>query len=236
MEYKKNNQVKLLSLGNIDYSKCVDLQKKLQKEIIDIKLFNRKNNLNKLTPNYLLIVEHDHVYTLGKSGNTENLLYSKSELKAKNIQFHETSRGGDITYHGPGQLVIYPILDLENFFTDIHKYLRFLELAVINTLKDLNIHSSNNPNKTGVWLDVGKTSERKICAMGVKVSRWVTMHGLALNVNCDLEFFNGIVPCGLDNRNVTSIKNEIQESISLESVSKIFIKNFLEIFNSILVD
>lgn len=236
MEYKKNNQVKILSLGNIDYSKCVDLQKKLQKEIIDIKLFNRKNNLNKLTPNYLVIVEHNHVYTLGKSGNSENLLYSKSELKSKNIQFHETSRGGDITYHGPGQLVIYPILDLENFFTDIHKYLRFLELVVINTLKDLNIHSSKNPNKTGVWLDVGKKSERKICAMGVKVSRWVTMHGLALNVNCDLEFFNGIVPCGLDNRNVTSIKNEIQESISLESVSKIFTKNFLEIFNSILVD
>ena len=223
-------------LGLIDYKEAWDYQEQLFQATIDLKKQNKKEGLGALTTSYLLFCEHSHVYTLGKSGNSENLLYSKSELKAKNIQFHETSRGGDITYHGPGQLVIYPILDLENFFTDIHKYLRFLELAVINSLKDLNIHSSNNPNKTGVWLDVGKTSERKICAMGVKVSRWVTMHGLALNVNCDLEFFNGIVPCGLDNRNVTSIKNEIKESISLESVSKIFTKNFLEIFNSILVD
>ena len=233
MEYKKNNQVKILSLGNIDYSKCVDLQKKLQKEIIDIKLFNRKNNLNKLTPNYLLIVEHDHVYTLGKSGNSENLLYSKSELKAKNIQFHETSRGGDITYHGPGQLVIYPILDLENFFTDIHKYLRFLELAVINTLKDLNIHSSNNPNKTGVWLDVGKTSERKICAMGVRASRWVTMHGFALNVNVNLDYFNNIIPCGLTNNIVTSLNKELNNDyIDLNRVKDDLKNSFSKTFKS----
>ena len=162
-----NREIKFIDLGLMDYKEAWDFQQNLFDEIVDIKKKNRQEHTKIKTPNYFLFVEHPHVYTLGKSGDISNLLIDENQLISKNASFYKINRGGDITYHGPGQIVGYPILDLENFFTDIHKYLRFLELVVINTLKDLNIHSSNNPNKTGVWLDVGKTSERKICAMGV---------------------------------------------------------------------
>ena len=231
-----NNNIEVYELGLMDYEKVLKIQTELFNKIIDQKLKNRRERTKNKTNNYLLFVEHPNVYTLGKSGDINNLLLSKEDLTKKDIQFFNTNRGGDITCHGPGQIVCYPILDLDNFFSDIHKYLRFLEEVVIKTLMEFNIKRERSLKETGVWINPKLNDARKICALGVKASRWVTMHGLALNVNCDLEFFNGIVPCGLDNRNVTSIKNEIQESISLESVSKIFTKNFLEIFNSILVD
>ena len=179
-----------------------------------------------------MFVEHDHVYTLGNSGNSENLLFNEKILKQKGIEFYKTNRGGDITYHGPGQLVCYPIIDMENFYTDIHKYLRDLEEIIINTLNVLGITASGNSNETGVWIDVGKLNERKICAMGIKVSRWVTMHGLALNVNTNLSFFEGIIPCGISNKGVTSISNELKKEVKMDLVQKIFVEKFLDQFNA----
>jgi lipoyl(octanoyl) transferase len=228
----KNKEIIVRDLGNINYQECFEIQKDLQNEIIEIKLSNRKNKTNLKTPNYLLFVEHNHVYTLGSSGNKNHLLFSEDILNDKDISFHYTNRGGDITYHGPGQLVVYPILDLENFFTDIHKFLRLMEESVIKSLEQINIVSSRNTNKTGVWLDVGNNNERKICAMGVKVSRWVTMHGLALNVTNDLSYFNGIVPCGLENSKVTSVKNEIGNLIYSYDLKKILLNNFLRAFSA----
>ncbi len=231
----KNKNIIVKDLGKINFEDCFDVQKELQNEIIQIKLNNRKKNLSKKTPNYLLAVEHDHVYTLGRSGNKNNLLYSNELLNKNKISFFQTNRGGDITYHGPGQIVLYPILDLENFFTDIHKYLRLMESSVINTLKYINILSSRNPSKTGVWLDVGNKNERKICAMGVKVSRWVTMHGLALNVSNDLSYYEGIIPCGLKNSKVTSVKKEVGDLIYSYDLKKILIEKFIECFNAKLI-
>ena len=211
--------------------KTFHIQKDFQNQIIETKLNNRKNNLNSITPNFLLFVEHDHVYTLGNSGNEKNLIFDKKRLEEMGIKYHKTNRGGDITYHGPGQLVCYPILDLENFYRDIHKYLRDLEEVVINTLDYFNISASGNSKETGVWLDVGKPEERKICAMGIKVSRWVTMHGLALNVNTNLSYFNGIVPCGISEKGVTSISNELNKTIELDLVRKVLTENFLKKFS-----
>ena len=223
----KNKEIIVRDLGKINYQECFEIQKELQNEIIDIKLSNRKNKTNLKTPNYLLFVEHNHVYTLGRSGDKNHLLFSEDILNDKDISFHYTNRGGDITYHGPGQLVVYPILDLENFFTDIHKFLRLMEESVIKSLEQINIASSRNTNKTGVWIDVGNNNERKICAMGVKVSRWVTMHGLALNVDSDLNFFDLIVPCGITDRGVTSISKEAGRKVGLEEV-KPKLKNHLK--------
>ena len=220
---RRNKNIIVRDLGKINFEDCFDIQKELQNEIIQIKLNNRKKNSSKKTPNYLLVVEHDHVYTLGRSGNKNNLLYSNELLNKNKISYFQTNRGGDITYHGPGQIVLYPILDLENFFTDIHKYLRLMESSVINTLKYINILSSRNPDKTGVWLDVGNKNERKICAMGVKVSRWVTMHGLALNASNDLSYYEGIIPCGLKNSKVTSVKKEIGDLIYSYDLKKILV-------------
>ena len=231
----RNKNIIVRDLGKINFEDCFDIQKELQNEIIQIKLNNRKKNLSKKTPNYLLVVEHDHVYTLGRSGNKNNLLYSNELLNKNKISYFQTNRGGDITYHGPGQIVLYPILDLENFFTDIHKYLRLMESSVINTLKYINILSSRNPNKTGVWLDVGNKNERKICAMGVKVSRWVTMHGLALNASNDLSYYEGIIPCGLKNSKVTSVKKEIGDLIYSYDLKKILVEKFSECFSSKLI-
>ena len=171
------------------------------------------------------------MYTLGNSGNENNLIFDKKRLEEMGIKYHKTNRGGDITYHGPGQLVCYPILDLENFYRDIHKYLRDLEDVVINTLDYFNISASGNSKETGVWLDVGMPEERKICAMGIKVSRWVTMHGLALNVNTNLSYFNGIVPCGISEKGVTSISNELNKPMELDLVRKVLTENFLKKFS-----
>ena len=227
----KHKKIIVKNLGLLDFKKTFDIQKDYQNQIIETKLNNRKNNLNSITPNFLLFVEHDHVYTLGNSGNENNLIFDKKRLEEMGIKYHKTNRGGDITYHGPGQLVCYPILDLENFYRDIHKYLRDLEDVVINTLDYFNISASGNSKETGVWLDVGTPEERKICAMGIKVSRWVTMHGLALNVNTNLSYFNGIVPCGISEKGVTSISNELNKTIKLDLVRKVLTENFLKKFS-----
>ena len=228
----ESNNIIVKKLGRFNYADCFEYQKKIQNEIIQIKLDNRNKRIKKITPNYLLFVEHDHVYTLGNSGNSENLLFNENILKQKGIEFYKTNRGGDITYHGPGQLVCYPIIDMENFYTDIHRYLRDLEETIINTLNVLGITASGNSNETGVWIDVGKLNERKICAMGIKVSRWVTMHGLALNVNTNLSFFEGIIPCGIRNKGVTSISNELNKEVKMDLVQKIFTEKFLDQFNA----
>ena len=228
----ESNNIIVKNLGKFNYADCFEYQKKIQNEIIQIKLDNRNKRIKKITPNYLLFVEHDHVYTLGNSGNSENLLFNENILKQKGIEFYKTNRGGDITYHGPGQLVCYPIIDMENFYTDIHRYLRDLEETIINTLNVLGITASGNSNETGVWIDVGKLNERKICAMGIKVSRWVTMHGLALNVNTNLSFFEGIIPCGISNKGVTSISNELNKEVKMNLVKKIFTEKFLDQFNA----
>ena len=217
----------------MDYKEAWDFQQKLFDEIVEIKKKNRKDSTNKKTPNYFLLVEHPHVYTLGKSGNMSNLLIDETELKNNDASFYKINRGGDITYHGPGQIVGYPILDLENFFTDIHKYLRFLEEVIILTLKNYEIKGERNQGKTGVWIDTKTPFPRKICAMGVRASRWVTMHGFALNANVDLNYFNNIIPCGLANNIVTSISNEKKrKTIDVLKIKELLKKNFLEVFQA----
>ena len=195
-------------------------------QIITQKSANRTTTDNKPTPNYLLFVEHPPVYTLGKNGNFANLLVNEQQLKQKGIAFYKTNRGGDITFHGPGQIVGYPIFDLDNFFTDIHKYLRLLEQVVIDTLAHYGLQGARSEGETGVWLDVNTPFARKICAMGVRASRWVTMHGLALNVNTDLSYFQHIVPCGIVGKGVTSMQKELNQDLDLKSVKQILQQNF----------
>ena len=228
-----NREIKFIDLGQMDYKDAWDYQQNLFDEIIEIKKKNRQNNTNNATPNYFIFVEHPHVYTLGKSGNISNLLIDENQLKNKNASFYKINRGGDITYHGPGQIVCYPILDLENFFTDIHKYLRFLEETVIIALENYGIKGERNNGKTGVWINVDTPFPRKICAMGVRASRWVTMHGFALNVNVDLDYFNNIVPCGLTNNIVTSIYNERKDyDLAINDVKSDLKECFSKTFNS----
>ena len=228
-----NRQIKFIDLGTMDYKEAWDFQQNLFDEIVEIKKKNRKNNTNLKTPNYFLFVEHPHVYTLGKSGNYSNLLIDENQLKNKNASFYKINRGGDITYHGPGQIVGYPILDLENFFTDIHKYLRFLEQTVIETLDNFGIKGERNHGKTGVWIDINTPFPKKICAMGVRASRWVTMHGFALNVNVDLDYFNNIIPCGLTDNVVTSINKELNQSeTNITEIKDVLKSCFSETFNS----
>ncbi|MEC8683158.1 MAG: lipoyl(octanoyl) transferase LipB, partial [Bacteroidota bacterium] len=200
-----NKQVEVQDLGNRDYKEVWDYQEQLFKDILDLKIKNRREETDFATPNHFLFVEHPHVYTLGKSGDISNLLVSEEQLKAKNATFYKINRGGDITYHGPGQIVGYPILDLENFFTDIHKYLRLLEETIILTLAEYGLKAQRSDGETGVWLDVGTPFARKICAMGVRASRWVTMHGFAFNVNANLGYFDNIIPCGIKEKAVTSL-------------------------------
>ena len=213
-----NKKVKFEDLGLIDYKKCWDYQEELFSGILKEKSKNRKENTDNLTNNYLLFCEHPHVYTLGKSGDEKNLLVNEEYLKSRGATFHKINRGGDITYHGPGQIIGYPILDLENFFTDIHKYLRFLEEAVILTLSDYSLTSERSEGETGVWIDVGTPNARKICALGVKNSRWVSMHGFAFNVNSDLSYFGNIVPCGIIDKKVTSLQKELGKEMDMEEV------------------
>jgi lipoyl(octanoyl) transferase len=228
-----NKQINLQNLGYKDYKETWDYQESLFKEILDLKIKNRSQNLNEVTPNYLLMVEHPHVYTLGKSGDINNLLISEAELEKRQAKYYKINRGGDITYHGPGQLVGYPILDLDNFFTDIHKYLRFLEEIIILTLMDYGLKAERSPGETGVWLDVGTPYARKICAMGVRASRWVTMHGFALNVNADLGYFDHIIPCGIEGKAVTSLNVELgKKEVSLVEVQEKVLKHFGELFEA----
>jgi lipoyl(octanoyl) transferase len=206
-------------LGVIDYQRAWDYQEGLFAETVQQKVNNRKHNRQQPTTNYLLFCQHPPVYTLGKSGRPEHLLLNESELRALGAQFYRINRGGDITYHGPGQLVGYPILDLDHFFTDIHRYLRLLEEAVIRTLADYGLAAGRIGGLTGVWLDHERQLHpRKICALGVKASRWVTMHGFALNVNPDLRYFSHIVPCGIADKAVTSMQQELGQALAMDEV------------------
>lgn len=214
----KNKKVAVIDLGHSPYKEALTIQEKLFNHIISLKRKNRTNGKHQLTNNYLLWVEHAPVFTLGKSGKSEHLLLDKKGLKEKGIEYFVSNRGGDITYHGPGQIVGYPIFDLDNFFTDIHKYLRFLEQAVINTLSDYDIKASISNGETGVWLDAETPFARKICALGVRASRWVTMHGFALNVTTDLSYFDHIIPCGIQGKGVTSMAKELGKKISMKEV------------------
>ena len=225
-----NKKVKLKDLGEIAYKEAWNYQDELFQGIIDIKMSNRKNDTSETTPNYFLFVEHPHVYTLGKSGDLSNLLLNEEQLKAKGATFYKSNRGGDITYHGPGQIVGYPIFDLENFFTDIHKYLRFLEEAIILTLADYGLKAERSSGETGVWFDVGTPFARKICALGVRSSRWVSMHGFALNVNVDLGYFDNIIPCGIKGKAVTSMEAELGKKTPINEVKDKITKHLSDLF------
>lgn len=228
-----NKTVKLQDLGLKDFKETWDYQETLFKAILDTKIKNRREDAGLATDNHFLFVEHPHVYTLGKSGDLSNLLLSEEQLVEKGATFYKINRGGDITYHGPGQIVGYPILDLDNFFTDIHKYLRFLEEIIILTLAEYGLKTERSPGETGVWLDVGTPFARKICAMGVRASRWVTMHGFALNVNADLGYFDNIIPCGIRGKAVTSLSNELGlDKVDEEEVKTKILKHFKTLFEA----
>lgn len=235
MNIQINKAVEVINRGMDDYQSVWDYQESLFKTTVDRKIENRKLNQSDAelpTNNYLILCEHPHVYTLGKSGSIENLLLDEQGLKDHFAKFYRINRGGDITYHGPGQLVAYPIIDLENYFTDIHKYLRYLEEAVILTLREYGIETGRINGLTGVWVDFneGDLDPRKICAMGVKTSRWVTMHGLALNVNTDLSYFGHIVPCGIDDKAVTSMNKELGHDVDMKDVQKKLVKHIASVF------
>ena len=227
-----NPKVIYEDLGLIDFKEAWDYQTQLFDETIAIKMDNRRDENNKrITSNYLLFCEHPHVFTLGKSGKETHLLLNENSLKDRGATYYKINRGGDITYHGPGQLVAYPIFDLDHFFTDIHKYLRFLEEAVIRTLAEYDIIAERVEGLTGVWVDGTKPTARKICAMGVKCSRWVTMHGIALNIKSDLSYFKNIVPCGINDKAVTSIQNELGKEIDMNDVKQKLKINLSKVFS-----
>ncbi|MEM7104183.1 MAG: lipoyl(octanoyl) transferase LipB [Bacteroidota bacterium] len=229
----QQQKVNILDLGRIDYKEAWDLQKLFLKEAVDIKVENRSlSDDHQLNPkHWLLLCEHPPVFTLGRSGDKAHLLLNEDGLRQKGIEFYKINRGGDITYHGPGQVVGYPILDLDYFFTDIHKYVRFMEEAVIKTIAEFGLKGIRIKGMSGVWLasDQG-LPERKICAVGVHLSRWVTMHGFALNVNTQLDHFNFIVPCGIQGKAVTSIKNELGKEVDISLVNDLLVKHFSELF------
>ncbi|ATC35338.1 lipoyl(octanoyl) transferase LipB [Elizabethkingia anophelis] len=234
MNSKINHNVIFQELGVLDYQSAWDYQEKLLKSNIDIKINNRQLQPEDTTEteNHLLFVEHPHVYTLGKSGHEENMLANNDMLKEIDATYVKTNRGGDITYHGYGQIVGYPVLDLENFYTDIHRYMRELEEIIIRTIAEYGLKGERSPGETGVWLDVGKPYARKICAMGVKASRWVTIHGFALNVNTDLRYFEYIIPCGIKDKQVTSLKRELEREIDMEEVKLKIKKHFQDVFQT----
>lgn len=226
-------KVLFTDLGLMDYKQCWDLQEKVFNEVVDRKVRNRDlpPDAQEQQQHHLFFVEHPHVYTLGKSGQQEHLLLSDAQLDEKNASFYKINRGGDITYHGPGQIVGYPILDLDHFFTDIHKYLRLLEEMIILTLQEYGIEAGRSAGETGVWLDAQDPRRaRKICAMGVRCSRWVTMHGFALNVNCELDYFGNIIPCGIRDKAVTSMKKETGKDMPVEEVKQKLKKHFSALF------
>ncbi|SEW23405.1 lipoyl(octanoyl) transferase [Chitinophaga sp. YR573] len=246
-----NKQIHITDLGIIDYQKAWDYQEVLLKENVRVKLAKGKGIsatadvittdipiiTEEETTNYLLFCEHPPVYTLGKSGHIENLLINEQQMQEQGISFFPTNRGGDITYHGPGQVVAYPIIDLENFFTDIGKYLRNLEEIVIRTLAEYGITGTRSAGETGVWLDPeDKARARKICAMGVRCSRWITMHGLALNVNTDLQYFNNIIPCGIADKKVASMQEELGREVSLAEVKEKMQRHFADVFGAEMIN
>ncbi len=226
-----NKKVKFIDWGLTDYQEAWDRQDKVFMDTVALKTQNRTDGTTLETPNYLIFCEHPHVYTLGKSGHPENLLLDEQGLTDKKATYYKINRGGDITYHGPGQLVGYPILDLDNFFTDIHLYLRTLEEAVILTLADYGIEAGRYPGYTGVWLDAANEKARKICALGVRCSRWVTMHGFAFNINTDLDYFKNIVPCGIDDKEVSSMQRELGYALDMEEVKVKLKQHIAALFN-----
>ncbi len=231
-----NKKVKFQDLGIKDYQPTWDYQEELLKQNLDIKIHNRENpEVLKETDNHLLFVEHPHVYTLGKSGHESNLLANENKLKEIEATYVKVNRGGDITYHGFGQVVGYPILDLENFYTDIHRYMRDLEEVIIRTIAEYGLIGERSPGETGVWFDVGKPYARKICALGVKASRWITIHGFALNVNTDMRYFDYIIPCGISDKQVTSMKRELEKEVDYEEVKQKIKKHFADVFGCELI-
>jgi lipoyl(octanoyl) transferase len=227
-----NKKTEFINLGLIDYKEAWDYQTILFEKIVAVKMLNRSlPGQEKLTDNFLLFCEHPHVFTLGKSGDENNLKIKKDQLQAVQASYYPINRGGDITYHGPGQIVGYLVIDLENFFTDIHQYLRLLEEAIIRTLKEYNIEGGRIPGLTGVWIDAeNEKSARKICALGVKTSRWVTMHGFAFNINADLRYFDYIVPCGIGDKAVTSLEKELGQKQNLLEVQTVLREKIGELF------
>jgi len=229
----QNKKVQFQDLGLKDYKETWEYQEELFKAIVDSKIKNRREETQNPTQNHFLYVEHPHVYTLGKSGSFDNLLLNEKQLADKGATFYKINRGGDITYHGPGQIVGYPILDLDNFFTDIHKYLRLLEECIILTLAEYGIKAMRSEGETGVWLGVGTPFARKICALGVRASRWVTMHGFALNVNADLGYFDNIIPCGIKGKAVTALNVELGvKEVDIEVVKQKILKHFTVLFEA----
>jgi len=238
----KNKKVTLIDWGLIDYQQAWDKQEEIFNSTVKLKTEIRNRQVavipdgapvedNDITPNYLIFCEHPHVYTLGKSGKPEHLLLDEQGLKEKDAVYYPVNRGGDITYHGPGQIVSYPILDLDNFFTDIHLYLRTLEEAIILTLAEYGLKAGRYPGYTGVWFDADNEKARKICAMGVRCSRWVTMHGLALNVNTNLDYFKNMIPCGIDDKDVTSMERELGTKVDINEVKKILTHHISVLFD-----
>ncbi len=228
----KDKNVVFSNTGLIDYKECWDLQTRLFNGVIEKKIANRSLDPEQAEPtgSYLLFCQHPHVYTLGKSGKADHLLLPREYLLAKGASYYEINRGGDITYHGPGQITAYPILDLDNFFTDIHKYLRFLEEAVIRTIGEYGLKGGRIEGLTGVWIDYEKPGARKICALGVKTSRWVTMHGLGFNVNTDLSYFEHIVPCGIQDKAVTSLSRELDRPVDMKEVEGKLLRHLADLF------
>lgn len=226
----KNKAILFNDWGLVDYKNAHEKQEALFNSIIEEKLLNRKSESDLPTHNYLIFCEHPHSYTLGRSGKESNLLFNEEFLESKGAKFYKIKRGGDITYHGPGQIVGYPILDLDNFFTDIHKYLRFLEEAIIKTCADYKLMAGRINGLTGVWIDPTSENPRKICALGVKASRWVTMHGFAFNVNTNLDYFNYIVPCGITDKAVTSLQKELGVEVDITEVKDKILQHLTELF------
>ena len=222
---------KFKDIGLIEYKKAWEFQEVFFNKTLETKSKNRNEGTNIKTENYLIFCEHPHVYTLGNSGNQNNLLVNEEYLKSRGASFYKTNRGGDITYHGPGQIVGYPVFDLDNFFNDISRYLRLLEESVILTLAEYGIKGERSKGETGVWIDVGGQNARKICALGVKTSRWVSMHGFAFNVNTDLSFFENIIPCGINDKQVTSLQKELGEEINIENTKGKLKKNIEHVFD-----
>lgn len=231
-------KVRFRDLGLIDYKECWDFQERLFSETVQLKISNRKKGPDEQTKteNHLIFCEHPHVYTMGKTGSPENLLLNEEEFSEQGLDYYKINRGGDVTYHGPGQIVGYPILDLDHFFTDIGKYLRLLEETIIQTLAYYGLKGDRIKGATGVWLDVEQPTARKICAIGVRTSRWVTMHGFAFNVNTELSYFKNIIPCGIEDKAVTTLSKELNKKVNIDEVKEVLKSNFSKLFEVSLVN
>ena len=231
----KNKKIILRDIGKSSFSDAWEYQEDIFKKIIDQKIKNRSNDIKMETNNFLIITEHNPVYTIGKSGNISNLLLNDDEMKTQGIEYYKINRGGDITYHGPGQIMGYPILDLDNFFTDINLYLRKLEEVIINTLKSYDLEGFTIKGETGVWVKDNNGLSKKVCAFGIRASRWVTMHGFSFNVNPELNYFKNIIPCGITDKGVTSVSELKNRIIEMNEIKQILYKNFAESFSAKLV-